>query len=130
MFSLYFCPVVGYNLGVMDKIKKNLLEIYLYFHYLILSVCLSYGTLLYIMINMLFYSYEQDFKYLTTSYDVSFRYNLVYYTLIYCLSIIVPLAGIITCRKIVKIEHLSRRNLFFLFLVLILEIIIAFKWFD
>lgn len=118
-----------YDLFMMTKLKKDLLDCYLYFQYFLLTVCLTFGTLLYLITISLFYSFEQEFQHISTSTETSFLYNFIYYTLIYAASILVPVAAALICRKIIKKQYLNNSNIAYLIFIIFLEIIIAFKCF-
>lgn len=116
-----------YNLGVMNKLKKILLSIYLIFKYIVLLVWLIYGTGLYVLFLLFFMpnDYPPGFFHNTPS---DFWEAFVIFTIIYAGVIFPSINSIIGIHRLLKNKALTKINYVTMPIMVLLELLFMIKF--
>ena len=118
---------MGYNLDVMNKLKKILLSIYLIFKYIVLFVWLIYGTGLYVLFLLFFMpnDYPPGFFHNTPA---DFWEAFVILTTIYAGIIFLSINSIIGINRLLKNKTLTKINYVTIPIMVLLELLFMIKF--
>ena len=116
-----------YNLGVMNKLKKILLSIYLIFKYIVLLVWLVYSTGLYLFLLLLFSPGDYTGAGLNNT-PAEFFKAFVIFTIIYAGVIFPSINSIIGIHRLLKNKALTKINYVTMPIMVLLELLFIIKF--